>query len=87
MSMNVSLWMPAVYVYVACCRLYYFYMSLIHGVCLVNVHFGDILHTFIPQFTLHSTEKIRSRFSTITTWQLSAFRKILLPVGNTVTSV
>jgi len=59
MSTNVSLWMPAVYVYVAYCRcrLYYFYISLIYGECLVNVHFSDIAHTFIPHFTLHSTER------------------------------
>jgi len=24
---------------------------------LANVHFGDIPHTFIPHFTLHSAEK------------------------------
>jgi len=28
-----------------------FYMSLIYNECLVNVHFGDIPHTFIPHFT------------------------------------
>ena len=32
-------------------------MSLIYGEYLVNVHFSDIPHTFIPQFTLHSAEK------------------------------
>jgi len=36
MLRNVSLWMPAVYVYVACCRLglglYYIYMSVIDGI-------------------------------------------------------
>jgi len=57
MSRNVSLWMPAVYVYVACCRLYYFYMSLIYGEYLVNVYFSNIPHSFIPHFTLHSAEK------------------------------
>jgi len=55
--------MPAVYVYVTCCPLYYFCMSLIYGEYLVNVHFGDILHTFIPHFTLHSAEKISIEFS------------------------
>ena len=32
-------------------------MSLIYGEYLVNVHFCDIPHTFIPHFTLHSAEK------------------------------
>ena len=56
MPRNVLLWMPAVhvYVYIAFCRLYYFYMSLIYGEYLVNVHFGNIPHSFIPHFTLHS---------------------------------
>jgi len=35
----------------------YFYVSLIYGEYLANVHFGDIPHTFIPHFTLHSAEK------------------------------
>jgi len=56
MLRNVSLWMSAVYVYVACCRLYYFYKSLIYGEYLLNVHFGNIRHTFILHFTLHSAE-------------------------------
>jgi len=56
MSRNVSLWMPAVYVYIGCCWRY-FYMSLIYGEYLVNVHFSDIPHTFIPHFTPHSAEK------------------------------
>jgi len=38
-------------------------MSLIYGEYLVNVHFSDIPHTFIPHFTLHSAEKIRIKFS------------------------
>jgi len=43
----------------------YFYVSLIYGEYryLANVHFCDILHTFIPHFTLHSAEKIRVEFS------------------------
>jgi len=32
--------------------------SLIYGEYLVNVHFGDIQHIFMPHFTLHSAEKI-----------------------------
>ena len=39
-------------------------MCLIYGEYLVNVHFSDIPHTFIPHFTLHSAEKIRIEFST-----------------------
>ena len=66
------------YVYVACCRLYYFYVSLIYGEYLVNVHFGDIPHTSIPHFTLHSAKKSANNFPQITRWQLSAFRKIPL---------
>ena len=31
-------------------------MSLIYGEYLVNVHFGDIPHTSIPHFTLHSAK-------------------------------
>jgi len=54
--------------------------------CLVNVHFSDIPHTFIPHFTLHSAEKICIEFSAnypLTTFRIpqSAFRKIPLPVG------
>ena len=65
--------MPAVYVYVACCRLDYFYMSLIYGEYLVNVQFGNIPHTFIPHFTLHSAEKkIRIEFSA--NYPLTTFR-------------
>ena len=75
MSRNVSLWMPAVYVYVACCRLpvYYFYMSLIYGACLVNVHFGNIPHSFIP-YTLPfiPQKKIRIQFSA--NYPLTTFR-------------
>jgi len=63
MSANVSLWMPAIYVYVACCRLYYFYASLIYDEYLVNVHFADIPLTLISHFTLHSTGKICIKFS------------------------
>jgi len=37
--------------------LYYCYVSLIYGEYLASVHFGDIPHTFIPHFTLHSAEK------------------------------
>jgi len=66
MLRNASLWMPAVYVYVACCRLYYFYLSVIYGAYLVNVHFGNIPHSFIPHFTLHSAEKSASNFPQIT---------------------
>jgi len=43
---------------------YITFMSLIYGKYLANVHFGDILHTFIPHFTLHSAEKICIEFST-----------------------
>jgi len=42
-------------------------VSLIYGEYryLANIHFcdSDIPHTFIPQFTLHSAEKIRIEFS------------------------
>jgi len=38
-------------------------MSLIYCEHLVNVHFGNIPHSFIPHITLHSAEKIRSEFS------------------------
>jgi len=56
--------MPEVYVYVACCGSHYFYkMSLISGEYLVNVHYGDIPHTFIMHFPLHSAEKIHVKFS------------------------
>ena len=84
MSRNVSLWMPAVYVYIGCCWLCYFYMSLVYGEYLVNVHFSDIPHTFIPHFTLYSAEKIRIEFSAnypLRTFRIpqSAFRKIPLP--------
>jgi len=34
-----------------------------HDEYLVNVHFGNIPHSFIPHFTLHSAEKIRIKFS------------------------
>jgi len=62
----------------------YICMSLIYGEYLVNVHFSDIPHTFIPHFTLNSTEKIRIKFSAnylLTTFCIpqSAFRKIPLP--------
>jgi len=63
---------PAVYVYVGCCRLYYFYGSLIYGEYLVDVHFGDISHTFIAHFTLHCAEKIRVEFSA--NYPLTTFR-------------
>jgi len=39
-------------------------VSLIYGEHLANVHFGDIPHTFIPHFTLHSAEKILVEYST-----------------------
>ena len=60
-------------------------LSLIYGEYLGNTHFGDIAHTFIPHFTLHSAEKIRIEFSAnypLTTFLIprSAFRKITLPV-------
>jgi len=47
-------------------------MSLIYGEYLVNVHSSDILHTFIPHFTLHSAEKIRIKFSA--NYPLTTFR-------------
>jgi len=47
-------------------------MSLTYGEYLVNVHFSDILHTFILHFTLHSAEKIRIEFSA--TYPLTTFR-------------
>jgi len=46
--------------------------SLIYGEYLVNVHFSDIPHTFILDFTLHSAEKIRIRFSA--NYPLTTFR-------------
>jgi len=70
MSTNVSLSMPAIYVYVACCRLYYFYVSLIYGEYLANVHFRMLSFRalpFIPQ------KKSASNFPQITPWQLPAF--------------
>ena len=61
--------MPAIYVHVACCQLYYCsVVSLIYGKYLANVYFGDIPHTFILHFTLHSAEKNPNRI----------FRKLLL---------
>jgi len=36
---------------------YITFVSLIYGEYLANVHFGDIPHTFVPHFTLHSAEK------------------------------
>ena len=56
-------------------------MSLIYCEHLVNVHFGNIPHSFILHFTLHSVEKICSEFSAnypLTTFGIpqSAFRKI-----------
>jgi len=61
-------------------------MSLIYGEYLVNVHFGNIPHTFIPHFTLCSAERIHIEFSAnypLTTFRIlqSAFRKIPLPYG------
>ena len=47
-------------------------MSVIYGEYLVNVHFSDIPHTFIPHFTLHSAEKIGIKFST--NYPLTTFR-------------
>ena len=81
---------PAVYVDVACCRSYYFYiMSLISGEYWnINVHIRDILvlHTFIPHCTLHSAEKICIKFSanyplTTSCIRRSAFCKIPLPTS------
>jgi len=60
-------------------------VSLIYGEYLANVHFGDIPHTFISHFTLHSAEKIRIEFSAnyppipIDNFLHSAFHKIPLP--------
>ena len=44
----------------------------IYGEYLVNVHFGDIPHTFTPHVTLHSAEKIRVKFSA--SYPLTTFR-------------
>ena len=43
----------------------YFYVSLIYGEYrrLANVHFCEILHTFIPHFTFYYTEKFCIAFS------------------------
>jgi len=81
MLTNVSLWTPAIYVYFACCRLYYFYPTLIYGEYLVNVHFSDIPHTFIPHYTLHSAEKSASDSPQITldNFPHTEFRKLPLP--------
>jgi len=49
-----------------------FIMSVIYGECLVNVHFSNIPHTFIPHFTLHSAEKIHMEFSA--NYPLTTFR-------------
>jgi len=72
LTCNVLLWMPAVYIYVACCRSYYYYIFLIYGQYLVNAHFGDIPHIFIPHFTLHSAEKICIKF--FANYPLATFR-------------
>ena len=50
------------YLFVACCWLYCFYVSLIYDNYLANVHYGDIPHTFIPRFNLLFAEKIRIEF-------------------------
>jgi len=59
-------------------------MSLIYSEYwyLANVHFCDILHTFIPHFTLHSTEKNPHwifRKLPVHNFPHSTFRKIPLP--------
>jgi len=65
--------MPAVHLH-CMLSIIYFYISLIYDEYLVNVHFSDIPHTFIPHITLHSAEKkCASNFPQITPWQLSAF--------------
>ena len=53
-------------------HLCYFYISLICGEYLVNVHFDDIPHSFILHFTLHSAEKIGIKFSA--NYPLTTFR-------------
>jgi len=52
----------------------YFYVSLIYGEYryLANVHFCNIMHTFIPHFILHSAEKICIEFSA--DYTLTSFR-------------
>jgi len=61
-------------------------MSLIYGEYLANVHFGDIPHTFIPHFTLHSAEKkIRIEFSAnypLTTFRIPRSAKYPFPKRN-----
>jgi len=52
----------------------HFYVSLIYGEYLANVHFGDIPHNFIPHSTRHSTKKSALNFLEINRSQLSAFR-------------
>ena len=47
-------------------------MSVIYGEYLVDVHFSNILHSFILHFTLHSTEKICIEFSA--NYPLTTFR-------------
>jgi len=42
---------------------YITFIYLVYGEYLGNTHFGDILHTFIPHFTLHSAEKLHIEFS------------------------
>jgi len=49
-------------------------VSLIYGEYLANVHIGDIPHTLIPHFTLHSAETVCIEFSTnypLTTFRIS----------------
>jgi len=48
---------------------------------LANVHFGDIRHSFIPHFTLHSAEKILHQIFSrlpLDNFLHSVFRKIPL---------
>ena len=64
-----------------------FIMSVIYGEYLVNVHFSDIPHTFIPHFTLHSAEKNPHRIFRklpLDNFPQSAFRKIPLPLNYNV---
>jgi len=44
----------------------YFYVSVIYGEYLANVHFGDIPHTFIPHFTFIPQTKSALNFPQIT---------------------
>ena len=73
--------MPAVYMFTLDV-VDYVTLSLVYGEYLVNVHFSDILHTFIPHFTLHSAEKNphrNFRKLPVDNFPHSAIRKIPLP--------